>query len=241
VERSADSKSLNTINISHIANSIRTHGIGIMNTTVNFTYQFLRQKFVIFSQFLFDDHIKARLYKDMRYFRENKDSLKNMYPYERADKFNREIRKLGVTDKGLTYLDQFRKLITEIGNAMGYIRMIRSGGMNFTSNAIKFVPDLQRIVKFEDLVGKEKLSTETAEASKNLDRAIDNLITTFAEGTEYFQMLVNVFAPEFRNPANIHLRNFYMIVPPLTVNFVEHMLNTHEKLKKKFQRKFSIY
>lgn len=32
----------------------------------------------------------------------------------RANDFQ-EIRKLGTTDKGLTYLDQFRQLITEIG------------------------------------------------------------------------------------------------------------------------------
>ena len=37
------------------------------------------------------------------------------YPYERADKFNKVIRKLGVSPDGLTYLDQFRILITQIG------------------------------------------------------------------------------------------------------------------------------
>ena len=34
VEQSSNNKHLNTINIRHIANSIRTHGTGIMNTTV---------------------------------------------------------------------------------------------------------------------------------------------------------------------------------------------------------------
>jgi WASH complex subunit 7 len=67
VERSSTNKHLNTINIRHIANSIRTHGFGIMNTTVNFTYQFLRGRFFTFSQFLYDDHIKSRLIKDVRY------------------------------------------------------------------------------------------------------------------------------------------------------------------------------
>ena len=28
-------------------------------------------------------------------------------------------------------------------------------------------------------------------------------------------MLVDVFAPEFRNPKNMHLRNFFVILPPL--------------------------
>jgi hypothetical protein len=34
VEAESDNKHLNTINIRHVANSIRTHGAGIMNTTV---------------------------------------------------------------------------------------------------------------------------------------------------------------------------------------------------------------
>jgi hypothetical protein len=46
-----------------------------MNTTVNFTYQYLRKQFYIFSQFLFDEHIKAKLIRDISYFKESKVSL----------------------------------------------------------------------------------------------------------------------------------------------------------------------
>jgi WASH complex subunit 7 len=35
IERSSNNKFLRTTNIRHVANSIRTHGIGIMNTAVN--------------------------------------------------------------------------------------------------------------------------------------------------------------------------------------------------------------
>ena len=70
VERSSGSKHLNTFSIRHVSNSIRTHGTGIVNTAVNFTYQFLRNKFYVFSQFLFDEHIKSRLMKDARFLRE---------------------------------------------------------------------------------------------------------------------------------------------------------------------------
>lgn len=87
-----------------------------MNTTVNFTYQFLQKKFYIFSQFMFDEHIKSRLLKDMRFFSEHKLELSQMYPYERADKFNIGIRNLGLNQNGLSYLDLFRALISQIGN-----------------------------------------------------------------------------------------------------------------------------
>jgi len=168
VERQSQNKHLNTINIRHIANSIRTHGIGIMNTTVNFTYQYLRKQFYTFSQFLFDEHIKAKLIRDISYFKDSKASLDQKYPYERAEKFNRTIRKLGVLQDNQTYLDQFRLLISHIGNAMGYVRMIRSGGLNFCSNSIRFVPDLDDIISFEEFSGelKTKLSDQTNLAAK---------------------------------------------------------------------------
>ena len=46
---------------------------------------------------------------------------------------------------------------------MGYIRMVRSGGLHCCSNAIRFVPDLEDIVNFEELVKEENLSSEVIE------------------------------------------------------------------------------
>ena len=51
VERGFDQLHLNTINVQHVSNSIRTHGPGIMSTTVNFAYQFCVSKFLIFNEF----------------------------------------------------------------------------------------------------------------------------------------------------------------------------------------------
>ena len=233
VERQSDSKTLNTIGIANIANSIRTHGTGIMNTTVNFTYQYLKNMFDAFSQFLFDEHIKGRLMKEIKFFRENKEDLAFRYPFDRAERFNKDIRKLGTTDGNKTYLDRFRILVTQIGNAMGYIRMIRSGGLLACARAMKFVPDLQNIVSFEELTTKEGLSPETAAAAKTLDLAIANLSQSFEGGFDYFELLIEVFKGEFRNPENRHFRNFYAILPALTLNFVDYLLEAKEKVLKK--------
>ncbi|CAL1261517.1 unnamed protein product [Larinioides sclopetarius] len=233
VERSSSNKHLNTINIRHIANSIRTHGIGVMNTTVNFVYQFLRKKFQIFSQFLYDEHIKSRLIKDFRYFKENKVQNGQKYPFDRAEKFHRGIRKLGLTNDGQSYLDQFRLLISQIGNAMGFVRMIRSGGIHCCSNAIRFIPDLDDIITFTDLCEDEKLATETISGAVKLDSVISNLSKNFSEGTEYFKLLVDAFAPAFQDPKNGHMKNFFIIVPALTINFVEQSISSKEKLSRK--------
>jgi len=44
---------------------------------------------------------------------------------------------------------------------------------------------------------------------------------------------VSVFIEEFRNAQNIHLKNFFIIVPALTINFVEHILLGKDKLSKR--------
>lgn len=53
-----------------------------------------------------------------------------------------------------------------VGNAMGYVRMIRSGGLHCCSNAIRFVPDLDDIVNFEELCKEEGLSIECQRAAR---------------------------------------------------------------------------
>ena len=102
IERRPDrgAKYLNTISIDSISCSIRQHGLGILNTTVNYTYQYLSKKFHIFSQFLFDDYIRSHLAKEKRWFKKHhkEPDVDNKYPYLRAMTFVKDIRKLGVSE-----------------------------------------------------------------------------------------------------------------------------------------------
>lgn len=266
LERRSDkgSRHLNSINIHSIASSIRTHGMGIMNTTVNFTYQFLTKKFDIFSQFLFDEYIKSYLQREKRWFKKHRDdkTVDNKYPFDRAFQFNKDIRKLGVSDSGKTFLDQFRLLITEIGNALGYVRMVRSAGMNHCSNAIKFVPDLNHThFKFEayagDGVADEKqdetgqevrntirganLSRETIVAARNLDSVISTLAKNFSENNDYFKVLVKVFQDVTASDEQKHLVNFYTIIPALTINYVETTVQAKDLMYKNTRRRESYF
>lgn len=233
IERAFNQKHLNCINTQHIAQSIRTHGIGIMNTTVNFTYGFLKRKFFVCSEFLFDDNIKSKLIKDIKYWKAERDALKNVYPYHRAEKFIADLVSLAVSDDGSTHLDSFRNQITEIGNALGYVRMVRSGGMMYCSNAIKFVPNLDEIPAFADTVKDKDLSEDTEQAATILDGILTDLSENFAEGTQYFKVLVETCQTSFQVDKQQHLRNFYAIVPPLTLNFLEKIMTQKEKLHKK--------
>merc|ERR1719419_2068188 len=188
-----------------------------MNTTVNFTYQYLTVKWSVFSEFLFDDHIKSRLMKDLRFFKEHRNDLNNMYPYERARKFNRGIRSLGLDEDGLTYLDHFRGLVTEIGNALGYVRMIRSGGLQYVSEATQYLPDIYDIPKF----------------TSNVENLSEGLSSSSAENSNYYRPLVDAFQSVLRVKQNEHLDNFVGIIPPMMLNFVEKMLIQKDRVTKK--------
>eukprot|EP00602_Paraphysomonas_sp_CaronLab_P007109 CAMPEP_0185031460 /NCGR_PEP_ID=MMETSP1103-20130426/18944_1 /TAXON_ID=36769 /ORGANISM="Paraphysomonas bandaiensis, Strain Caron Lab Isolate" /LENGTH=1209 /DNA_ID=CAMNT_0027566997 /DNA_START=38 /DNA_END=3667 /DNA_ORIENTATION=- len=243
------SKHINTIKIQSIAASLRQHGLGVLNTTVNFTYQFLAQKFNIFSQFLFDDYIKAHLSREYRWYKKHKNlpEVNNKYPYDRALKFVRDIRKLGVNEAGKTFLDQFRILITEIGNALGYVRMVRSASMFYCSEAVKFLPDIDKIISFEKFSGGDQsgegeaaetdstgagLSGETVRAAKNLDSVIRTLVDNFSEGSDYFKVLVNVFQSVLLTSDNDHLKTFFMIVPAMCISWVEASLQAKDAMYK---------
>jgi WASH complex subunit 7 len=239
------------------------------NIIIKNRYQFLSQKFFIFSQFLADKYIKSHLSRERRWYKQNKESAEvdGQYPHDRAVTFNKDIKKLGVNEDGLTFVDQFRLLITEIGNALGFVRMVRSAGLHYISNAIKFVPDITRIINFEKYTGaggekddvdrlREKrvanplderlgggadgeeeeteggggaaarvegagLSEETVTAARNLDGVLSNLSSNFASGTDFLKVLVAAFRAALSGPKNAHLKNFYMIVPSLVLNFAE--------------------
>lgn len=225
----------------------------------------------------------------------------------------------------LSYLDKFRQLITEVGNALGYVRTVRSACMTSAAEAVKFVPvlDLSELPSFEAAAKAVKvggsgsassggdgasagdaaaaggdaaaggagaapggaaaegkgLSAETLEAARTLDAVLSNLTSSFAEGVDFFRMLVGVFqhvllrsekkgkeaaaaaaeasAPPAdgsaaaaeggagagaadgsagkktkREREDSHLRNFFLIVPALTLSFVDSLRNSKDRMEK---------
>lgn len=116
---------------------------------------------------------------------------------------------------------------------MGYVRLIRSGGNRCLAEGTCFIPDLTQIEYLNGLSEREDLAEMPSGAVAVLLKDLQNFTENFENTTEYFKLLVKAFMSHFRNPNNMHLRNFYIIVPPLTINFVEHSLTCKERLYKK--------
>ena len=81
---------------------------------------------------------------------------------------------------------------------MGYVRMIRSGGLHFVSNSIRFVPNMDKDVpNFEQTAVNDRMSSEGVEAAKTLDAVVHNLIKNFSDGNNYFQVRHFLWATRF--------------------------------------------
>lgn len=116
---------------------------------------------------------------------------------------------------------------------MGYVRLIRSGGRRCLADGTCFIPDLKGIDELKTLLDDNNLPELSKVAADGVKNDLDNFVESFEEATEYFKLLVKVFVPSVRNKNNVHLKNFYIIVPPLTINFIEHSLSNKDRLNKK--------
>ena len=226
-----DDKHVQCFTYMHLTYSLKTHGLGLVNSTINTTYKLLTKRFQVFSQFLYDTHIWSQLNKDRKYFEGNKEGLNQMFPYQRADNFNKEIRRLGTFEGGITYLDKFRQLVTQIGNTIGLIRMIKTASLNLTSTKTQFIPDTQNVPNFLELANL--YSDETKVSAQTLDKILESITKNFTEDTNYFMLLVKTFQGVLNNSETKHLNLFYMIIPTLTISYVDSLLRAKDKLSKK--------
>ncbi|VDO59177.1 unnamed protein product [Onchocerca flexuosa] len=128
------------------------------------------------------------------------------YPINRAQGFNAAIRLLGVADD--LYLDKLRILITEIGNVMGYVRLVRSGGVEASIQSLGFLPNLDDIPSFESLAVSANLSSESIDAAKVLDNVFDMAKKNINQSDNYLQACDQNFAYLFYDvslPKNPHI------------------------------------
>ena len=70
-------------------------------------------------------------------------------------------------------------------------------------------------------------------ATETLNAAIENLSSNFCSSNQNFNLLVQVFSGQLNEEKQTHLKNFYLILPPLAINYIEHIISSKEKIFKK--------
>ena len=173
LEITTEAKQVSSIGIKQLSDSIKTHGLGILSTTVNAFYKYLAKKINLFNKFMYDDLINSPLIRERNYFREasESDEFLGYYPYQRAESLYKEIKKLGRLEDDMTFMDKFRQLITSVGNVLGFVRLLRSASLRYSSKNIEFLPtkiDFEE-EKLGDVAGRTSLSGSSIKICGELD------------------------------------------------------------------------
>ena len=84
------------------------------------------------AEFLADESVKSRLLSEQQWMASQKS-----YDFARAMEAQRFLRRLGAARDGLSFLDKLRQVLTQIGNCLGYVRMVRTAGMRSMAHSLE--------------------------------------------------------------------------------------------------------
>lgn len=235
IEVTKDGNYVTSIGVQQILNSLCTHGIGIVNTIVNKTYQFLTQRLKVITQFILDEYIKSSLMLERRYWLDNKEKIQNKYPYERAESLCNDIKNITKTKDDQTLIDKLRGFITQVGNALAFIRTIRSSLTDFSAQNLKFFTEdntYEEILKNINQIDIEDKNTKIS--FSNLNKIYSESLNLLGENnTNYLTLLVSSFENVFSSQNIPDLDFFFYLIPAVTVNYVENLIIAKDKILKK--------
>merc|ERR1711972_1056166 len=101
---------------------------------------------------------------------EDQKASKSGYTWSRAMETVRFIRRLGAAADGSSFLDKVRVVVTQIGNALGYVRSVRSTGMRCVGRGLPYVEAgaLERPAESTEL-GPSKADSGVADQTDGAD------------------------------------------------------------------------
>ncbi|XP_058104666.1 uncharacterized protein LOC131248403 isoform X5 [Magnolia sinica] len=145
-----------------------------------------------------------------------------------AEELNVTIGKLPLADHELSFLEQLRCIITEMGNVLGFVRSLRAGDSRHTGRISRFIYRPGSITSFGEYSQRLGFIDETVMAGRMMDIAIENQHQS-DEHTNYFSFLINAFSKELQSSEYIHLRDFSLLVPALIMSLVDCKIHSKDK------------
>lgn len=170
-----------------------------------------------------------------------------------------------------TDLDSIRQTITQLGNLLAFIRMLRSGALSCATKSTDYVPDLQTYTS-ESFASSAKLEFrlcggQVLKAAENLDQCLSHFRGSLSPQADYLSIVTELFSnllkstgqqadrrthettsdaadgppdssslggglnhQQTRHNRRDDLRLFFLLVPALTINYIEHIISCRERV-----------
>lgn len=213
---SSANQMLNVFQIKHVVKSLQMHGYGLLNSSVNFTYQVMKRLINLISKQFSDDKLRAILTKEQQIINSNRllsnekysqgTRQQTSFSFERANKMAKTFKLNSINiveDQNMNPtngidLDSIRQSITQLGNLLAFIRLLKSGALNCASRFVDYLPDrsdlsLLRLEKFVNSEFQGYKPDSLQEAASNFDQCLADLEENFSSKTNYFAIIINLF------------------------------------------------
>jgi WASH complex subunit 7 len=156
-----------------------------------------------------------------------------MYPFDRALTFAQEIKKIVVVS-GINALDECRTAISEMGNIVSLVRMIRAAKRRVLSDKMPFVSTCSAADTYEGFRdGKTTQENNTTSAKSGVDDAIWNILQK--SDPDFVRAFINVFQDGIKQSElrGLVFGSFFCIIPAICLCWMEASCQGKEMMNKK--------
>ena len=192
------------------------------------------KKFETLSQMLLgNDKLLSLLAKESRWYRENKLKCQGAYPFGRASNISEEISNVENQKEvnASSLLDHLRSTITQIGNTVAFVKLLWAAEARYSQ---KSGPSTQ----FPDCAQKHQTLPTNNENSDvhhgltDLNNIVEGPEVKLEQRSSLLKLLCRDFQQDM-NPADYaHMQNFAMLVPALSLNWLEALQRGKEMMHK---------
>ena len=92
----------------------------------------------------------------------------------------------------------------------------------------------------EEIAGKANLNDNSKYVCKELDELLKSVEDNFSDKMDYLNLMIKLFSKMVKRE-NDHLDIFYLIIPALSLNYVDEVVRGKEQITKKFSNKAFLY
>jgi hypothetical protein len=109
-------------------------------------------------------------------------------------------------EKGYNIVEKFRMLITTMGNALAFARILRTASFNYLSKNIEYIPFIEEFqCSFRDTAQVLNYGNTSKSCCKALDTIVDVLRENFGKNTDFLRVLVGKYDGKFDGENFEHL------------------------------------
>ncbi|XP_042465090.1 WASH complex subunit 4-like isoform X2 [Zingiber officinale] len=209
IPKGKNRKNLRLIGVEDITHSVSIHGLQVIYKASDSIQKFLEQMFTNLSQLLKN---KCRTDSSNDYILKNNKEIVSRLPFLKQD-------------HEASFLEPLNVIMSQIGNALGLVRILLAGSSRHICNISRPTLDMS----FEESYQKLGLADEILEAGRVMDKAIAEKYEPVAR-MESFSDFINRFVKEHPFGTEDHAKDLSQIVPSIIVNLVSAQVRYKDNL-----------